>query len=126
MWAIYYSTSDSGVSDDDVGWLYFPEDDSPYYRATIFSNYSPYNAPSADTRLPTIQLADPSLSPNHDSSTPKEGPYWSIMFEVCQSEQKPVNLETLMEETIRGAISTELLLPGDEIVSLYQRRFDHG
>ena len=27
----------------DKCWLYFPEDNCPFYRATIFSNYSPYN-----------------------------------------------------------------------------------
>jgi hypothetical protein len=59
-------------------------------------------------------------------SEPQEGPYWSIMFEVCQSEQREVNLETLLEETIKGAVATELLRPEDEIVSTYERRFDHG
>jgi len=48
------------------------------------------------------------------------------MFEVCQSEQKPVNLETVLADTIRGAVATSLLLPTDQIVSTYQRRFDHG
>merc|ERR1712169_170141 len=27
----------------DKCWLYFPEDNCPFYRATIFSNYSPNN-----------------------------------------------------------------------------------
>jgi hypothetical protein len=48
------------------------------------------------------------------------------MMEVSQSDQKPVDLETLMADTIKGAIATDLLQPQDEIVSLYQRRFDHG
>lgn len=48
------------------------------------------------------------------------------MFEVCQSEQRHVNLETLLEDTIKGAVATELLRSEDEIVSTYQRRFDHG
>ncbi|KAK8854474.1 hypothetical protein IAR55_003212 [Kwoniella newhampshirensis] len=107
----------------DKCWLYFPEDDAPFYRATIFSNYSPYNAPSADKKLPTLQKADPSLP--YDSEA-KEGPYWSLMMEVCQSDHKPVDLENLMKETIKGAVATELMLPDDEIVSMYERRFDHG
>lgn len=106
-----------------LGWLYFPEDDSPFYRATVFSNYSPHNAPDASVPLDTLQTADPSLS--FDSS-PKSGPYWSLMFEVCESEQKPVNIESLLADTIAGAISTQLLLPMDEIVSTYLRRFHHG
>ncbi len=48
------------------------------------------------------------------------------MFEVCQSKQKLVDLDTVLEDTIKGALATELLEPTDEIVSLYQRRFDHG
>ncbi len=48
------------------------------------------------------------------------------MLEVSQSDQKRVNLETLMEETIKGAIATDLMKPEDEIVSTYQRFFDHG
>jgi hypothetical protein len=48
------------------------------------------------------------------------------MFEVCQSAQRAVNLDTLLEETIQGAIATELIKPEDEIVSTYLRRFDHG
>ncbi|WWC90331.1 uncharacterized protein L201_005264 [Kwoniella dendrophila CBS 6074] len=115
-----------GQRPDRIGdkcWLYFPEDDAPFYRATIFSNYSPYNCPQDNIKLPTIQKADSSLSFDKE---PKEGPYWSIMLEVCQSSEKPVDLDKLMENTIKGAISTELMLPTDEIVSLYERRFDHG
>lgn len=48
------------------------------------------------------------------------------MFEVCESKLRKVNHETLLEETIQGAIATDLLKPTDEIVSTYQRRFDHG
>ncbi len=48
------------------------------------------------------------------------------MLEVSESDQKPVDLENLMRDTIKGAISTNLLKSEDEIVSLYQRRFDHG
>lgn len=48
------------------------------------------------------------------------------MLEVCQSDQKHVNLDNLMAATIQGAINTELLRPDDEIVSIYERRFDHG
>lgn len=39
---------------------------------------------------------------------------------------KPVNHETLLDESIRGLVNTEMLRPGDEIVSTYHRRFDHG
>jgi protoporphyrinogen oxidase len=107
----------------DKCWLYFPEDDCPFYRATIFSNYSPYNQPQADKKLPTLQLADGSKP---SSSEAKEGPYWSIMLEVSESSMKAVDQKNLLRDSIQGLINTEMLKPTDEIVSTYHRRFDHG
>ena len=75
----------------DKCWLYFPEDDCPFYRATIFSNYSPYNCPQADVKLPTLQYADPRKGT--PSKEVKEGPYWSLMMEVSgvapQARRRP-------------------------------------
>lgn len=110
----------------DKCWLYFPEDDSPFYRATIFSNYSPYNCPQKDVKLRTLQTADPSLSKNVDTQTDREGPYWSIMLEVSESYKKPVNNDTLIADTIKGLINTTMCKPEDEIVSIYHRKFHHG
>lgn len=107
----------------DKCWLYFPEDDCPFYRATIFSNYSPYNQPQKDTKLPTQQMADGSKP---SSTEPKEGPYWSIMLEVSESSMKPVDQANLLRDSIQGLINTEMIRPDDEIVSTYHRRFDHG
>ncbi|KAJ6152630.1 hypothetical protein N7497_006949 [Penicillium chrysogenum] len=87
-----------GARPDRIGdkcWLYFPENDCPFYRATIFSNYSPHNQPEASKKLPTIQLADGSKP---KSTEPQEGPYWSVMLEVSESSMKPVNNETLLAE----------------------------
>ncbi|POR38899.1 Uncharacterized protein TPAR_00913, partial [Tolypocladium paradoxum] len=106
----------------DKCWLYFPEDNCPFYRATIFSNYSPYNQPQAGEKLPTMYLADGTKG----SSEAKEGPYWSIMLEVSQSSMKPVDEENLLKDCIQGLINTEMLKPEDEVVSTYHRRFDHG
>ncbi|KAF2735368.1 UDP-galactopyranose mutase-like protein [Polyplosphaeria fusca] len=107
----------------DKCWLYFPEDDCPFYRATIFSNYSPYNQPQADEKLATMQLANGSKP---SSTQPKEGPYWSIMLEVSESSMKPVDGKNLLRDCIQGLVNTEMLKPTDEIVSTYHRRFDHG
>ncbi|KAF5663623.1 UDP-galactopyranose mutase [Fusarium heterosporum] len=107
----------------DKCWLYFPEDNAPFYRATIFSNYSPHNQPSENIKLATKQLAN---GRKPSSSQPTPGPYWSIMLEVSESSYKPVNHETLLKESIQGLINTDLLKPDDEIVSTYVRRFDHG
>ncbi|KLU91109.1 UDP-galactopyranose mutase [Magnaporthiopsis poae ATCC 64411] len=107
----------------DKCWLYFPEDNCPFYRATIFSNYSPYNQPQASVKLPTLQLADGSKP---TSSKPEEGPYWSIMLEVSQSAMKPVDEANLLRDCIQGLVNTEMVRPDDEIVSVYHRRFEHG
>lgn len=107
----------------DKCWLYFPEDNCPFYRATIFSNYSPNNQPQPSKKLPTMQLADGS-KPSDASA--KEGPYWSIMLEVSESSMKPENNETMLADCIKGLVNTEMLRPNDEIVSVYHRRFDHG
>lgn len=107
----------------DKCWLYFPEDNCPFYRATIFSNYSPYNQPQSDVKLPTLQLGDGSKA---QSSEAKEGPYWSIMLEVSQSTKKPVDEANLLRDCIQGLVNTEMIKPEDEIVSTYHRKFDHG
>lgn len=110
----------------DKCWLYFPEDDCPFYRATIFSNYSPNNQPPESTKLRTIQHAD---GTEPLSTAPKSGPYWSLMMEISESSLKPLPstlTSDVLASTILGCISTELLQPKSEIVSLYHRRFDHG
>ena len=107
----------------DKCWLYFPEDDCPFYRATIFSNYSPYNQPADEAKLPTLQLASGSKP---ESTEAQEGPYWSIMLEVSESSLKPVNNESLLKDSIAGLLNTDMLKPTDQIVSTYHRRFDHG
>ncbi|KAM5515904.1 udp-galactopyranose mutase [Fusarium oxysporum f. sp. phaseoli] len=129
---LYYSTTHvigvgiRGERPERIGdkcWLYFPEDNCPFYRATIFSNYSPYNQPQKDAKLPTLYLAN---GEKPASSEAKEGPYWSIMLEVSQSTMKPVDVENLLKDSIQGLINTEMIKPEDEIVSTYHRAFDHG
>ncbi|KAL8281098.1 hypothetical protein RQP46_006456 [Phenoliferia psychrophenolica] len=110
----------------DKCWLYFPEDDSPFYRATVFSNYSPFNCPQEDVKIKTLQTADPTLSSTVDTKTERAGPYWSLMLEVSQSGQKPVDEANLMRDCMQGMINTGLLQASDEVVSTYHRKFHHG
>ncbi|KFY83843.1 hypothetical protein V500_09839 [Pseudogymnoascus sp. VKM F-4518 (FW-2643)] len=107
----------------DKCWLYFPEDDCPFYRATIFSNYSPGNQPLASVKLRTKQLANGDAPA---STEPQNGPYWSIMLEISESSMKPVDQENLLRDSIQGLINTKMIKEDDEIVSTYHRRFDHG
>ncbi len=106
-------------------WLYYPEDDCPFYRCTVFSHYAKKNCPNDDALLPTLRHGDKTL--NVTDKNPKTGPYWSLMFEVSENKDyKPVNLETIVEETIQGAINTSMIKSTDEIVSIYYRRLEHG
>lgn len=107
----------------DKCWLYFPEDNCPFYRATIFSNYSPNNQPASSKKLPTLLMADGSKP---SSSEAQEGPYWSIMLEVSESVMKPVNRKRILDDCIQGLVNTEMLRPTDEIVSTYHRAFERG
>jgi protoporphyrinogen oxidase len=84
-------------------WMYFPEDDSPFYRVTVFSNYSPQNVPDISR-------------------------YWSLMAEVSESPEKPVP-ETegeRLEQVIRGMLNTRLIESREDIVDTWQVRLEHG
>ena len=104
-------------------WMYFPEDNCPFYRCTVFSLYSENNCPASSRRIPTIRLADGSAP---KSTEPQEGPYWSLMFEVSESAEKPVNLASIVEDTVRGAINTKLIRGSHEIVSIFHKRLERG
>lgn len=64
-------------------------------------------------------------------ANPEEGPYWSLMFEVSESELKPVNNDSerfaggtwagVVRECVLGALATKLISSDDRIVSLYHR-----
>lgn len=82
-------------------WMYFPESDCPFYRVTVFSNYSPNNVPDINQ-------------------------HWSLMAEVSESECKPVNAETIVEETIQGMLNTKLIESRDDIISVWYKSLDYG
>jgi len=82
-------------------WLYFPEEDCPFYRATVFSNYSPYNVP-------------------------KPGAQWSLMCEVSESSKKPVDQKQIIQLAEQGCLNTKLITKQDKIVSRFHIRLEHG
>ncbi len=82
-------------------WIYFPEDDCPFYRVTVFSNYSPNN-------------------------TSKPGNTWSLMAEVSESPHKPVDSGQLIATVIGGLHTTNLISPDAEILTRWHRRIEHG
>ncbi len=88
----------AGKRRDSKCWMYFPESNSPFYRVTNFFNYSPHNVPNGDI----------------DN-------YFSLMCETTYSPHKPVDKETIIEETIQGLVSTGMISEEDRgrIVSRY-------
>src|SRR5207244_5924527 len=72
-------------------WMYFPENDCPFYRVTVFSNYSPHNVPDVANN-------------------------WSLMTEISESEQKPVDHQALVQQKTEGLRNTRLC-KGEETVS---------
>jgi protoporphyrinogen oxidase/SAM-dependent methyltransferase len=88
----------AGKRRDSTCWMYFPEANSPFYRVTNFFNYSPHNVPSGDT----------------DN-------YFSLMCETTYSSHKPVDKETIIDETIQGLVNSGMITEEDRgrIVSRY-------
>ena len=69
-------------------WMYFPEKNSPFYRLTYLSNYSPEVVPDAST-------------------------HYSLLAEISKSDFKPVNGETVVAETLQGMVNTRMLSDAD-------------
>lgn len=68
---------------DDKSWMYFPQDTTPFYRATNFAKYAAANVPEADTSR-----------------------FCSYMTETSYSDQKPeprAGLEDRVEAGLRAA-----------------------
>ena len=69
-------------------WMYFPEDNCPFYRVTYLSNYSPEVVPDPAT-------------------------HYSLLCEISRSPFKPVDRARVEEDTIRGLIAAKLLSEDD-------------
>jgi protoporphyrinogen oxidase len=82
-------------------WMYFPEATSPFYRATVFSNYSPNN------------VARP-------------GEQWSLMLEVSESPSKTVVREHVVESVVDGLLATKLIESRRDIVDTFHFIAPHG
>jgi UDP-galactopyranose mutase len=70
-------------------WMYFPEDNCPFYRLTYLSNYSPEVVPDAKT-------------------------HYSILAEISHSEFKPEDRDCIVEQTIRGLVNTKMITAQDK------------
>ncbi len=77
-------------------WIYFPENNCPFYRVTVFSNYSPNNVPDIDSQ-------------------------WSLMCEVSESSMKKVDVSSVVEDVIQGTLNTGLVLNRGDIDHTWYR-----
>lgn len=82
-------------------WMYFPESNCPFYRVTVFSNYSYNNVPDINSQ-------------------------WSLMAETSESAHKPVNKDTILADTINGMLNTRLISSQEEIISQWHHRIEYG
>jgi protoporphyrinogen oxidase len=82
-------------------WMYFPEDDCPFYRVTHFSHYSPDNVPDISR-------------------------YWSLMAEVSESADKPVDAARVASDTVDGLVKTGLIADRADVHHSWHRRLPRG
>lgn len=87
-----------GKRDDSKCWMYFPEENCPFYRVTNFHNYSPHNVPGGNVEQ-----------------------FFSLMCETSYSPHKPVAKDDIVEDTIQGLINSGMISPSERehIVSRY-------
>lgn len=82
-------------------WMYFPENNCPFYRVTVFSNYSPRNVPDIGTQ-------------------------WSLMAEISESPHKPVEADKAIDDTIEGMFATKLINKSHDVLSTWSYRANYG
>lgn len=87
-----------GKREDSKCWMYFPEDNCPFYRVTNFHNYSPHNVPGGDVEN-----------------------FFSLMCETSFSRHKRVSKDEIVEATIEGLVNSGMIAnhQKDDIVSRY-------
>lgn len=69
-------------------WMYFPEENCPFYRVTYLSNYSPYMTPNNET-------------------------HYSLLCETSYSEFKPMDGTRIVDDTVQGLINAGMLTEKD-------------
>ena len=88
------SRTPGGGTPDTKSWMYFPEDNCPFYRVTYLSNYSPNMTPDKDN-------------------------YYSLLCEVSESAMKPTlghngrDESAVINEVITGLENAGLLEAGE-------------
>jgi len=86
-------------------WIYFTDPEMPCYRATHFSNYSPFNVPNADTEH-----------------------YSSLMCEMSFRVGESPNPQQILDQVTAELIRTKVLEESDRVrvVSRYHRTVEYS
>jgi protoporphyrinogen oxidase len=82
-------------------WMYFPEENAPFYRVTHFSHYSPNN------------VAHPARQ-------------WSLMAEVAESPHRPLRRADVVADTVDGMVATGLIDSAEAVHHTWHRALPHG
>lgn len=90
-----------GLRQDPTCWMYFPEENCPFYRVTNFHNYSAHNV-----RQPGQQMG--------------------FMSEVSASKYKVENFKTMQDQVVAGLQAVTLIHPKDQVVSTWEIKVDYG
>jgi protoporphyrinogen oxidase len=83
----------------DKCWAYFPEPDCPFYRVTVFSNYSPSNAPAG---------------------------HYSLMAEVSGAPGHLTDPNAIAQDCIRALSRSGLIGPDNSVVKLWIRELAYA
>jgi protoporphyrinogen oxidase len=86
-------------------WVYFPEEEIPFYRMTYFSRYSPNNVPGGDIEA-----------------------YSSLMCETSFTHNKPVSETDIVRLTISGLVKSGILSENDKksIINTWLKKVDYA
>ncbi|MDD2898846.1 MAG: FAD-dependent oxidoreductase [Desulfuromonadaceae bacterium] len=75
-----------GKRDDSRCWMYFPENNAPFYRVTNFHNYSRFNVPGGEVDR-----------------------YFSLMCETTYSSHKPQDKAKIIDSSLQGLLSSNIV-----------------
>jgi len=84
-----------------IGWMYFPDSNVPFYRATVLSNYSPF-------------------------CVPRPGKTWSLQIEVSESAFLKRDGKNLVDLTIRSLVGMGFINEKEDIISTWHKRSEYG
>lgn len=80
-------------------WMYFPEDNCPFYRVTVFSNYSRFNVP--------------------------DDQHWSLMAEVSESGQTTADPDAVKSDVLAGLRNVGFIR-NEDVVQVWHHHESYG